>query len=302
MRMMSKIIAIAGLLAIGIACRPKPTETPVARVMDEFLYVSDLEGVVAPGTLQADSIEAIQAYIHNWIQQKLLVNKAKRNLSSQQQNFDQEIENYRKSLIIFAYQNALVEQAVDTIVTESEIEKFYEDNKEQFLLRGNIVRVRFAKLEKLPANSRDRAVRDKAAKNETISNLIFSDDLKGEEWTQLAELCQEVSSNFFLNGDRWIFFSDLLKEIPVEIYDPASRIFTQEDFLRRHRKFEVPDADHIYVVNVLEYRTEGNPSPIEFENEKIRNIILNTRKVKLIEALRSEVMAEGQEKNWFEIF
>jgi hypothetical protein len=52
----------------------------------------------------------------------------------------------------------------------------------------------------------------------------------------------------------------------------------------------------------LEYRLRGDYSPIEFEREKIRTIILNNRKVGLIESLRNEVMVEGQERNWFEIF
>ena len=291
---MLRFIIFLGLLAT-IACQPKPKEAVVARVMNEFLYASDLAELVAPGTLQADSIEAIQAYIHNWIQQKLLLQKAKKNLPGYQKAFEQEIENYRNSLIIFAFQNALIEQAVDTIVTESEIERYYEENIEQFLLRSNIVRVRFAKLENYPENSRDRAIRENINKKGTIFRLIFTNELNGEEWRTLSDLCQEISPNFFLNNEQWIYFNDLLKEIPVEAYN-------QEDFLRRNRQFQVPDGDHVYYVNVLEYRLKESFSPIEFEREKIRNIILNNRKVRLIENLRNEVMAEGHEKNWFEIY
>ena len=292
---MSKFIAIVGLLTLFAACKPKPEGEPIARVLDEYLLRSDLEGVVPPGTLQTDSLEAVQAYIHNWIQQKLLLNKAKRNLSGWQKDFEREIENYRNSLIIFAYQNALIEQVADTVVTETDIERFYEENKHQFLLRNNIVRVRFAKLDNIPQNSRDRASREKLAENQTIFRLIFSDELVGQEWLQLSELCQKNSTNFFLNSDSWIYFNDLLKEIPVDAYN-------QEDFLRRNRKFEVPDEDYIYYVNILEFRLKEDYSPIEFEREKIRSIILNNRKVRLIESLRKEVMVEGQEKNWFEIF
>jgi hypothetical protein len=299
---MLRFAVIIGFAALVTACDFQPEETPIARVVDEYLYASELVGIVAQGTLQADSIEAVQAYIHNWIQQKLLVNKAKRNLSSQQQNFAQEIENYRNSLIIFTYQNALVEQAVDTIVTETDIENYYEENKELFLLRNNIVRVRFAKLENYPESSRDREIREKIQKKQTIYGLIFSNELKGEEWRELADFCQEISPNFHLNSDAWIYFGDLLKEIPVEVYNPSERIYNEEDFLKRNRSFQVPDDDYVYYVNILEYRVKGNYSPIEFEYEKIRNIILNTRKIRLIESLRNEVMVEGQEKNWFEIY
>ncbi len=292
---MSKFAVILGCLVMCVACEPKQEGTPIARVMDEYLYQSDLAGIVAPGTLQADSIEAVQAYIHNWIQQKLLVQKATKNLSDQQKNFEQEIENYRNSLIIFAYQNALIEQAVDTTVTEVEIENYYEGNKNQFLLKNNIVRVRFVKLENHPADSKDKAVKEKIKTNETIYKLIFSNELKSEEWLKLSDLCQKNSENYYLNSDRWIYFNDLLKEIPVDAYN-------QEEFLQRNTKFEVPEENWVYYVNILEFRIKESFSPIDFEREKIRNIILNNRKVKLIESLRNEVMVEGQEKNWYEIY
>jgi hypothetical protein len=293
----SKFVIIVGILMLFVACKfnNKPDGIPVARVMDEYLYLSDLEGIVPSGTLQTDSLEAIQAYIHNWIQQRLLLNKAKRNLSEYQKTFEQEIENYRNSLIIFTYQNALIEQTIDTIITETDIENYYEENKQQFLLRNNIVRVRFAKLDNIPQNTRDRALREKLKENEIISKLIFANGLTGEEWLQLSELTQKNSTNFFLNSEDWIHFSDLLKEIPIDVDN-------QENFLRGHRQFQVPDEDYIYFVNILEYRLKGDYSPIEFEREKIRTIILNNRKVGLIESLRNEVMIEGQERNWFEIF
>ncbi|MDR2906470.1 MAG: hypothetical protein LBU91_00570, partial [Bacteroidales bacterium] len=117
----------------------------------------------------------------------------------------------------------------------------------------------------------------------------------GQDWLKLSDLCQKVSTNYFLDNDRWIYFNDLLKEIPIEVYN-------QEEFLRTRKQFQVPEENWEYYVNILEYRAEEDFSPIEFEREKIKNIILNNRKVKLIESLRTEVMVEGQENNWFEIY
>ncbi|MDR0437222.1 MAG: hypothetical protein LBH22_02840 [Bacteroidales bacterium] len=302
-RPMSRFVAIVGLLVICVACQqPQPEgETPIARVMNEYLYASDLDGVIAPGALQADSIEAVHAYIHNWIQQKLLIQKAKKNLPDHQTAFEQEIENYRNSLIIFTYQNALIEQALDTVITETQIENYFEENKELFLLKNNIVRVRFAKLENHPKNSRDRAIQEKIRKQEIISKLIFS-SLTGEESRKLSDLCQEISINYFLNSGQWVYFNDLLKEIPMKTHNPSIGIYNQEDFLRKNREFQMVDGNYIYFVNILEYRLIGNFSPIEFEREKIRNILLNNRKVRLIESLRNEVVSEGREKKWFEIY
>jgi len=292
---MSKFAIILGVLMLFAACKPKLDGVPIARVMNEYLFLSDLEGVVPPGTLQTDSLEAVQAYIHNWIQQRLLLNKAKRNLPGYQRAFEEKIENYRNSLIIFTFQNALIEQVIDTIVTESQIERFYEENKEQFLLRSNVVRVRFAKVDNIPSNAINAAQRERLRENTIIRDLISSDELTGEQWAQLVELCQRNSTNFFLNDDSWIHFNDLLREIPIEAHN-------QEDFLRRNRHSQVSEEEHTFFVNILEFRLAGDLSPIEFEHERIRRVILNNRRVGLIESLRNDVMVEGQERNWFEIF
>ncbi|MCL2413254.1 MAG: hypothetical protein FWC98_03850 [Bacteroidales bacterium] len=292
---MSKFIIIVGILMLFAACKPKPDGVPIARVMNEYLFLSDLEGVVPPGTLQTDSLEAVQAYIHNWIQQRLLLNKAKRNLPGHQRAFEEKIENYRNSLIIFTFQNALVEQMIDTNVSDAEIQRFYDENRELFLLRSNVVRVRFAKVDNVPANAINTAERERFRENAIIHDLIFSDELTGEQWMQLVELCQRNSSNFFLGDDNWIHFNDLLREIPIDADN-------QENFLRRHRHFLVPEDEHTFYVNILEFRLVGDLSPIEFEHERIRRVVLNNRRVGLIESLRNEVMAEGQERNWFEIF
>jgi len=293
---MSRFIIIAGIFCVFlVACNQRPDGVPIARVMNEYLMLSDLDGVVPPGTLQTDSIEAIQAYIHNWIQQRLLLNKARRNLPGYQRAFEQEIENYRNALIIFTFQNALIEQMIDTVVTEIEIQRFYDENRARFLLRGNVVRVRFARLENVPSNTINPAQRERLAENTIIHNLIFSNELTGPEWMQLVELCQRNSTNFFLDDDSWIRFNDLLREVPI---DPG----IQENFLRRYQQFQVPQEDYIYYVNILEFRLAGSYSPIEFERERIRTVILNNRRVELIESLRNDVMVEGYERNWFEIF
>ena len=51
-------------------------------------------------------------------------------------------------MIIHAYQKELVNQKLDTLVSEKEINQYFEDNKTNFILDQDIVAVNFIKLNK----------------------------------------------------------------------------------------------------------------------------------------------------------
>jgi len=48
-----------------------------------------------------------------------------------------------------------------------------------------------------------------------------------------------------------------------------------------------------YLVRINDFKTADSISPIEFEKEKIRNIILNARKLELIELKRQEFIDQA---------
>ena len=102
---------------------------PIARVNNSYLYESDISGIVPQGINKKDSGLLVRNYIENWARQQLLLNKANINLSFNeiQSKLDQQIEDYRISLIIHAYKQELIRQQLDTIVTQSQIVQYYDN-------------------------------------------------------------------------------------------------------------------------------------------------------------------------------
>jgi len=64
-------------------------------------------------------------------------------------------------------------------------------------------------------------------------------------------------------------------------------------FLRRTTYAEAEDSLFIYLVRINDFKTADSISPIEFEKDKIRNIILNARKIDLIEKKRQEFIDQA---------
>jgi len=253
----------------------------VARVYDQYLYADDLKGIVGPGTGEDDSIKIIGNYITNWTKEALILHKAESNLNEEQKNVEKELRAYRQSLLLYAYEKELVRQKLDTVVSEAEIADYYEKNQTNFQLKDNIIKVLYVKVKK------------NAPQLAKLKTLYRSDTPKDRE--ALKSYCHEFAENFYLDDNSWLLFDDLLKEIPIETYN-------KELFLKNNRFVEVTDSLHDYFVNIKGFKIKNSISPLAFEKENIRNILINKRKLQLITAMKEDVYKEAQEKRDVEVY
>ena len=100
----------------------------IATVYDKILYQSDLQDIMYEGISFNDSLVRTKAFIDNWIRRQLLIHQAENSFSEDELDFSRQIEDYRNSLIIYKYESLLIEQNLDTVVSDEEIAKYIEDN------------------------------------------------------------------------------------------------------------------------------------------------------------------------------
>lgn len=252
----------------------------IARVHETFLYLSDLKGLVPDGISVEDSTLLVKNFIDNWIRQTLLLHKAEKNISVDQNNINKQLESYRKSLIIFAYEEEIIKQKLDTLVSIDEIKEYYESNSANFELKRNIMKFDFIKLNKL------------SPKIEKVKKW-FNEN--GDNFKQkLESYCHQYAVRYSLNDTAWYYFEDVLKDIPMQPYD-------QERFLKYNTSIEMEDSLHLYFVRIKNFRIKDSSSPLELEKVKIKNIIINQRKLKLLNRVEKMVYDEAVKNGEFEI-
>lgn len=261
--------------------KDKDRENAIARVYDKYLYAEDLVGVIPPGTSSNDSLEITTAYINNWVRQELLLKQAEDNLDETHREFSKQIEQYRNSLIIYAYESELVNQKLDTVVPMSEIEDYYKKNQNNFNLRENIVLADYVII---------TATSPLIGK---VKNLLQSSREQDKE--KLLTLCQENGIDHLVNTGTWMSFADLSRKIPLTVDD-------QLDFLKRNRYYEVKDSTTVYLVAIDAYKSKESISPLNFEIENIRTILLNKRKAELLATMENDLYNDAVKRNKYEIF
>lgn len=258
-------------------------EKPLARAGNAYLYPSDLKNILSnqDALSRQDSEQFVRQYIGNWVREELLLSHAEKNLTKDKMKFEQMVEDYRKSLITYQYESELVKQKLDTLVSGEEIEKYYEENKNNFELKDNIIKVIYVK------------VRKNAPKINQVKEWYRSNDVKDKD--ALSSYCYQYAENFYLDENTYLLFNDVLKEIPIKLYD-------QEAFLQNNRNIETQDSVFYYFVNIKGFKIKNSISPLSFEKENIRNIILNKRKLELITRMREDIYNEALKNKSFEIY
>ena len=253
----------------------------MARVHETYLYLSDLAEVVPEDVSVDDSISFVNNYIDTWVRQQLLLHKAENNIENYQKSIGRQLESYKNSLIIFAYEQEVIKQKLDTSVSISEIKDYYSNNSQNFELKRNILKFDFIKLNK-------ESPKLKKAKK-------WFKNYPDKYGLELEDYCHQYAISFTLQDSSWYFFDDVIKELPIETYN-------QESFLKYRKYFELEDSLHYYYVRIVDFRIKESASPLVMEKQKIKNIIVNKRKLDLVKKLGATVYGEAVKNNYFDIY
>ncbi len=274
------IIIALGCIVLSCQNATNNKEKPIATVSDKALYPSDVAEIFPEKVSKTDSLQLLKAHVERWVRRQLMLNRAEKNLTNEQKDVTQQIEDYRSFLLIFKYEQEYVRQRLDTAISRTEIESFYRSNLDNFVLNDNLVKALYIKLPK------------ENTYNDRIKTLYKSqkeDDIKA-----LDNLAYQVAIKYDYFNDSWVPFARITKELPGAIDNP-------DEFLKRNRTIEMEDDKFIYLVSIREVSLKGQTSPLHYEIENIKSIILNKRKQKLISDLEIKIYNDARNHNQFQI-
>ena len=280
-----KYIIPISLLFLIISCDTNVSnkeEEVAARVGSKVFLKKEIPDIFPEGINNEDSTKLVQNYLKGWVKMQLLQEKAEANLTEDQvQHIEKKLDRTRTSLLIFEYEQKMMDQRLDTSISDEELETYYSANYENFVLKKNIIKALYIKL---PAS---------APNIDRVKTWYKSD--KNEELTELESYCYQYANKFDDFSEGWIYFDDLLEEIPVEVNN-------QERFLRYNKQIEASDSSYLYFAYIREFKTRSDISPADFVITQIKSIIINERKIKFIEELENNIYNDELSKNRFVIY
>ena len=274
-------IAFIALLASCDYFQKSSKEVVVAECYGKYLYESDLEGIVPEGTPTMDSIQRVSTFIDSWVRRQVLIHQAENNLNKEALDLDKQMEEYRNSLIIYTYESQLINQKLDTVVSEDEIAEYYEQNKEDFQLRNTMVRVAYVILDEDS---------DQVA---TFKKLLSDPDTLMLQNIDIQATYYAVKS--YVDVDQWMRLDELTNIIPIEI-------FNAESFLKKNKFVCFDMNEYTYMVRFVEYLLEESTSPLEMVRDNIKSVILAQRRQALIDKMQTALYEKAKREKAFEVY
>lgn len=266
------------------ACQGKKTEGKgevVVSVYGKKLYKTDLENIVYEGISYHDSVVRAKVYIDKWVRNQLLIRQAENNLTSEQLDFSKRLEEYRNSLVINKYETELINQNLDTEVTEDQIYEYYNKNRAEFRMNRDIVQLAYVTL---PNDSKKKWVFTKLFRD--YDTLMID---------SLTSLANQYAISYDFNIKEWHNFDEVINTYDLKVKDNRS-------FLNEKKVLVVNNDETYTLVKICDYRLVGDESPCEMETDRIKYIILSNRKKELLEKLYNDLQTKAIQDKAFDVF
>ncbi|MBR1706906.1 MAG: hypothetical protein IJ721_09020 [Bacteroidales bacterium] len=253
----------------------------VARVGEHRLYRSELEHYIPNGVTPEDSLGLAQQYIHSWAEDLILLDMAEAQLSKGEKDVTKELEEYRRTLLKYRYEQRYINERLDTLISDEEIRTYYTGNPDKFILDRPILKARFMVI---PSDSRSL---------KEIRKKMSSDDV--QEVLEADSLAFTAAIRYVDSSDSWIDALSLAREFGT---DYGSLVRSIKD-----RFIEMPGMDgNLRIAYVVDIVREGQPAPLEYCTDRIRDIILSTRKHALVSGLERDLLEDARNKEKFVIY
>ena len=263
-------------LLVGCAHDTTTGQTDVLASMEGHqLHRAEVESLIPRTASAADSLLIAENYVKKWVKEQLVYEVAERNLSDEKMEIDQLVEDYRRSLIRYRYQERLVNERLKTDISEQDKQQFYEENPKLFTLEQGLIKGLFLKI---PVDAPGLADVRKWYKS--------SDEAALEKIEKYSVQNATIYEYFY---DKWVDFDEVMDNIPIYVSDPAT-------FLKGHKQVEVADSSYCYLLNIAEYLVPGQTEPYESASPRIVEMLVNQRKVDFLRNFEDELYNEAVQK------
>lgn len=261
----------------------KQEDDPVMASIDQqYLRKSDLDLVNTSGLSAVDSANIINRYIQSWVKKQLMIKEAAKTMSFDEAEINRKLLDYKYALMVYEFEKAYLEDHLDKEISDEDIKSYYDGNKANFSLKEIILRTNFLKMDK--NNNQNR----------NLERLLRLPE--GQQRDALNNIALQQAINYFLEDSTWVRIEDIISNTPLASNQNLVSL------LRNEKLITVEDDRYKYYFRILDYKLQDQIPPLDFVKDEIVKILLNKKRVQLVEELQKKIYNRALENNEFKIY
>lgn len=274
---MKNFILYIIVVLVFFSCEKKNVENDaVARVNNSYLFKEEILSNMPDNFNREDSLLFRSNYINAWALEKLLLDKAKINIDDKEGEINKLVETYKKELLIDRYKQAVLQQELDTNITNEDIDIHYKRNKEIYKLNESLIQLQYIHYNKEINDEKELIKLFKSNSKEDVNELI-SNELE--------------YNSFNFNDSIWVNLNEVIKKLPVL---KEVRNIKKNDFIKKE------DSLGVYLVSVKDILKRKEIAPKSYVVPTIKQMILHKRKLELMKKVEKTLIIDAINKKQFE--
>ncbi|MBP5210411.1 MAG: hypothetical protein J6Z27_01055 [Bacteroidales bacterium] len=277
------LFIIAALTLVSSCQYIRPSDKIIARIGTRFLYYNDVVSLLPEGISPEDSAAKVQQYIDSWALAQLVELKAKEQLSKEEMDIKEEVEEYSRSLINFRFEKSYVESHLDTTITEAEKQEYFDTHTQSFTYPYALYRVKVITI------STHSPYYDLVKKNFNSKDPDLQEELE--------ITCRSYAEKYETYSNDWVAASTIAKDCSFEAELCEAALLKSGFYVK-----EDQEGEKTYFVYAQEVIAPGKLSPIEYNDKRIKDAILSKRKQDLLKTLKEDLLNEAYQNNKLKIY
>ena len=281
MRFLSILFCIFTLTScdyIKLQEKDASTSEIIAIVNTDKLFKEDLKGFLPRNISRVDSLILVKSFIQDWAVKKLLLDAAANNNTQESlKSINNLVQDYKESLLINNFKEALIKQQLDTIISNDEVEAYYLINNENFKLNEVLVKSKYLYFDASIINKKE------------IVKFFKSEEIEDAEELERQQLSFKM---YQLNDSIWTELDKILLKLP----------FSKEILLKKSKFIQKQDSLGLYLVAIKDVLRRNDIAPLSYIKPTIKEMILHKRKIELIRDIEKIIVKDATKNNNFKIY
>lgn len=253
----------------------------VAEVDGIILLRSDLDAVIPDDISAEDSTHLAIQYINSWATDLVFQKIAEQQLSKSEKDVTRELEDYRKSLLKYRYEQLYVNERLDTAVSDDLVDEYYVAHSDKFILQRPVIKARFL------------SIYNDSPGLEPIRKRMSSSDV--QDLIEADSLAYSSAMKFTTWKDEWIDINVLSSEFGVDY-------LTLLEQLRGNWVESEDTTGLVRVAYISDMKRKGELAPLEYSAQDIKDMIVSARKQALVSELERDLLDDARENGKFKIY